>query len=500
MQSGTQTLYQGWGKRRGISAMKTDIKLDCVLNRQTMRGCLGAIVVASAAAFTPSAAVAQSNNAITLDGITTATEALPREFWDPVFIGQTITGEDNFQMRVSAKSFFDYGGGYITGLQMHALDPALTGGGYHTGYLSSQIDPITFNGDLGVIKFFGQTNIGYIDVDNGNPLSDNSHFATMPNKYFGIAIGNLLDDSHDLRFGVNLTGEYALNRTDLKGDNRDDAGCDEDELDQEFCLYDANVYVASSRWGRITVGRGESASARVGAINTGGIAFATDNDPINKVGFHDVPMLGVAFADVALGDVNGMERIDGVRYDSPTFAGFTLSGSWGEDDEYDVALRYAGEFGGIRVAGGAAYQNFERDNTGATQQNVTVAASVYHTPTGLYIAGSGTAAERNADMVPAIGEKSSATAWYVQGGYRSMFTELGETVLFAEYGTQNDSASSGNYFMPDSGTEYFGLGIVQDVDMLGASLYVTYNNYSAERAGVQGDDIGVVMTGLRIKY
>ncbi len=46
------------------------------------------------------------------------------------------------------------------------------------------------------------------------------------------------------------------------------------------------------------------------------------------------------------------EPQEGVKYNSPTLAGFTQSAAWGEDDQYDAALRYAGEFGGIRVAGG----------------------------------------------------------------------------------------------------------------------------------------------------
>ena len=35
---------------------------------------------------------------------------------------------------------------------------------------------------------------------------------------------------------------------------------------------------------------------------------------------------------------------------SPTFAGFSVSASWGEDDFWDVAARYAGEWNGIKVA------------------------------------------------------------------------------------------------------------------------------------------------------
>ena len=41
---------------------------------------------------------------------------------------------------------------------------------------------------------------------------------------------------------------------------------------------------------------------------------------------------------------------------SPTFAGFTVQAAYGEDDLADVALRYAGEFNGIRVGAGIGYR------------------------------------------------------------------------------------------------------------------------------------------------
>ena len=42
-----------------------------------------------------------------------------------------------------------------------------------------------------------------------------------------------------------------------------------------------------------------------------------------------------AFAD----NLDG-QRIDRIRYDTPSVYGFILSASWGEDDVYDVALRF----------------------------------------------------------------------------------------------------------------------------------------------------------------
>ena len=53
-------------------------------------------------------------------------------------------------------------------------------------------------------------------------------------------------------------------------------------------------------------------------------------------------------------DCNGLTT-NSFRYDLPTFAGFSVSASWGEDDFWDVAARYAGEFNGFKVAAATAY-------------------------------------------------------------------------------------------------------------------------------------------------
>ena len=54
------------------------------------------------------------------------------------------------------------------------------------------------------------------------------------------------------------------------------------------------------------------------------------------------------------GDCDGIV-MNGVRYDSPTFAGFSVSASYGEDDDWEVAGRYAGEVAGFKLAFGVGY-------------------------------------------------------------------------------------------------------------------------------------------------
>ena len=63
---------------------------------------------------------------------------------------------------------------------------------------------------------------------------------------------------------------------------------------------------------------------------------------------------GCATMGGAWGDCNGLTQ-NVIRYDSPTFGGFSVSASWGEDDMWDVAGRYAGEHHGFKLAAAVAY-------------------------------------------------------------------------------------------------------------------------------------------------
>ncbi len=51
-----------------------------------------------------------------------------------------------------------------------------------------------------------------------------------------------------------------------------------------------------------------------------------------------------------------------VRYDSPTWHGFSVSADWGDDDFWDVAARYSGEFNGFKLSAAAAYNQWTDGN------------------------------------------------------------------------------------------------------------------------------------------
>jgi hypothetical protein len=424
-------------------------------------------------------------------------EPRPREAFSSGVIGPTATTP------------LDFGGGYTMGSLLTVLDPALTGGGFNTGLVTSRFQPFAWGGGRGDLSVYGQLNDGWLKVDNGNPTEDNSYFATnaaSPN-ILGARIN--YDLTADLAIGGYLAGTAAWHNSSLQNDFTD-AGCDSRNLDRNLCLYDASVYLKSATYGKISVGVGETASDGIGSINLAGITYVTNNDPAVKVGEHEVWGTGWQFADVAP-DVTGVTRGNRVRYDSPTIAGFAVSGSWGEPNYtgapadadgrfWDAALRYAGEFGGIRVAGGVGFQNYDRQGHDLSQGNLTAGMSIQHIPTGLYYSGSVTGINRDAPFKPGPGETDTASAYYLQAGISRNFFGIGNTTAYGEYSRTSSGANAGAYFVDKSSTNNWGVGIVQNIDAAATSLYLTYNQVGAKLNGVKGDDIKVILAGARVKF
>ena len=177
-----------------------------------------------------------------------------------------------------------------------------------------------------------------------------------------------------------------------------------------------------------------------------------------------------------------------IRYDSPSFGGFSVSADWGEDDAWDVAGRYAGEFSGFKLAVAAAY--FSQNDTSNTFGNDTgsnwqIGAYLQHVPTGLFAYGA-----YGADTdTPNGAYDFNAERWYVKAGLRQRWTSLGHTVLYGEYGQKNDGIDCANGLAFDcdganrvTGGQLtqWGVGIVQEIDSAAMSLWLSYRHFEGE--------------------
>lgn len=206
------------------------------------------------------------------------------------------------------------------------------------------------------------------------------------------------------------------------------------------------------------------------------------------------------------GDCNGATR-NVVRYDSPTFGGFSVSASWGEDDMWDVAARYAGEFSGFKLAAAAAYNEVsdERFNgtgiAGDTGKYFQAGAFLMHVPTGLF--GLVNYGNLESDLV--AGESET---WYGKIGLRTRLSALGHTVFYGEYlnneadGIWLQSGSrAGSVAATVGEVEVWGAGVVQEVDAAAMSVWLKYRNMSYDDNSVHAyEDFDYVGVGGLINF
>ena len=253
------------------------------------------------------------------------------------------------------------------------------------------------------------------------------------------------------------------------------------------------------------------------------------------------------------------DRRNLVKYETPVFEGFKVSASWGEDDFWDVGLRYAGDWAGFKIAAGIGYAEYTDDSEGdnirgcagldpsgsITSQSDTscntigLSASIMHEATGLFVTG---AYGRKSDDLR--GERFAAAGiagipidskddfWAVQAGIERKFISLGKSTLFAEYWRANTGAQVGDtngdpqsfQSVSDavglgfakarsSGSEasYWGVGFNQNIEAAALDLYVIYHhnmgqtdlfdaNATANRATVEFQDVDIVMSGAKISF
>jgi len=211
-----------------------------------------------------------------------------------------------------------------------------------------------------------------------------------------------------------------------------------------------------------------------------------------------------------------------VRYDTPTFGGFSIAAAWGEDDLWDMAVIYKGELGDFDLNARAGYGQSSdgfstpcHGSTGSPDNAMDcewwgVSAFLQHKPTGLFVfAGYGDQKDGSKDPAidAAIIEKDSHT-WFVQGGIEKKWIPLGKTNFFGEY--RRDDAGS-NLVAAGLRTQSaeintWAIGAAQNLEAAEATLYVVYQHADGEvRVGSDTTDTSLsalqqVIGGMKINF
>jgi hypothetical protein len=288
-------------------------------------------------------------------------------------------------------------------------------------------------------------------------------------------------------------------------------------FDTDIVITLANWYIDHKQLGRVTMGRINTATAGITTIDLGGAAvIANASFGYTQRGFTD-PGSGQSWSNLLGGNaVNGasLSRGNAVSYSTPNISGFTVSGAWGENDLWDVALRFAGEFSGFRVAAGIGYVVNQgglgdvTEDSGLTlvppaalpglprPTQLKGSAAVLHVASGLYLQG--TYLNQDND----IAGRADTILWYLQGGISKNWTGLGNSVLYGEYGNvQNGLDNFANTaLIADSDATMWGLGVVQHIDAAAMEMFLSFKQFSADVAGKSPEDFNVVMGGARVRF
>jgi predicted porin len=192
------------------------------------------------------------------------------------------------------------------------------------------------------------------------------------------------------------------------------------------------------------------------------------------------------------GDCNGIV-MNGVRYDTPTFAGFSASASWGEDDFWELAARYSGEVAGFKVAAGIGYTVMNDEKTSfavpaAHKDSEFFQAGVYiqHIGTGLFIHGIYGEEDNNGTALTSGLIEPNSDQYYVKAGIRRKVLPFGATIVYGDYARYNDQLGPDAINMGATGSalERFGGGIAQELDAAAMTVYLKYQHYQADIDGI----------------
>jgi len=342
------------------------------------------------------------------------------------------------------------------------------------------------------LTVYGQVSTAVLGFDNGKDsdvfVVDNGN---SPSR-FGFQGSAKINPNLTAGFLIEV-GAISAGSNDISEINDDGKETGDGALSLRF----ANWYLDSKTIGRLTVGRISAAMDGIQEVDLAGTNLVS-LPGINVGGGLGIGGTGLTWSQVMRG-FDG-DRVNGIRYDTPTFGGFQIGTSFSENDRYDVTLRYAGEFAGFRLAAGIGY-GVGSDNTDlgldsavgkATFDEVTFTSgsvSAMHVASGLF--ATGFAGRREFEHGDAT-KDFTETNWGLRAGIAKNWFGVGNTVIFGEYNAFDNVADRGFE------SEAWGASIIQNVDAAALELFLSYKNLSVDAKGAQDTDI--IFSGARIKF
>jgi len=273
-----------------------------------------------------------------------------------------------------------------------------------------------------------------------------------------------------------------------------------------------------SDFGQLSLGHGNTASWTAVASDLSGTADTVgyvgpfcmaggmyfhkkDNtNPLDTV--HD-PLVKEAFSPY-----DGFARQSRVRYDSPTFAGFTLSASMyngGPDRNKlsddagtinyvkygsDAALRYSSNFKDVDVLGAIAFSKMSRGSDDRNQKIWDASLAALHKDTGINFARKTLASDSELGNVTT----KKPTFSRVQLGLIKDLNHYGSTNFVVDYSHTKHALAD------DAKGKGYGIGVVQQLKKVNSEVYFAVRKLKYEQIDQKYDNMLAAMAGIRVSF
>jgi hypothetical protein len=343
----------------------------------------------------------------------------------------------------------------------------------------AQSNPVAAGTNNVSLSLSGQVNRALLYIHDGEQSDIFNVDSEVSSTRFRI-IGDY--QSHpEFSIGAIIEVEFESNSSaEISQDNKTNVG------PNHFTERKLEIYFDSQTYGRLWLGQGSTASdgtSEVDLSGTGIIAYSSPCDWAGGIQFRtsDTAMLtGITLCNV-FDNLDGLSRGDRIRYDTPALAGFKLSTSWVTDDRWDVALRYAGNFGAIKAAAAMAYS--ERPEPFDYQINGSF--SVWHESGVSFTLATG---------IRKVDASNDPKYGYFKLSYGRAVWKLGESSIGVDLYLGDDVGAGGN----DSVS--FGGFVVQHLDAYATEIYAGIRQYELDQDGPDVDSVFAFFTGARVKF
>lgn len=201
-------------------------------------------------------------------------------------------------------------------------------------------------------KISGQLNRAVLWGDNGN--DDDIKFVDNDNSSTRFRFTG--SNEFDSNWTVGFKWEVEM-QSNPSNDTVIDIGENDDSTDVDFNERYMDVYFEHSKFGKLSLGQGDTASNSTSEVDLSGtdvVNYSSISDMNGGFNFRDDDDNVITSIGSAFSNFDGLSRRDRIRYDTPKFGPVYFSTSYMNGQSYDFAGRFAYQWEGFGKLAAAA--------------------------------------------------------------------------------------------------------------------------------------------------